>query len=538
MAVPDPASSTTPEFDVVIAGYGPTGATLAKLLARDGVSTLVVDREADIFDKPRAIGMDHEALRTLQFCEIAHELSPYLRAYQGSEWHGVNGQLIRRFAPAAPPYPLVWPPNVSFLQPKFERMLRHSVEREAHARTLLESEVLGFEDLADAVAVTLRGRRDDRRRTVRAKYLIGCDGANSVVRSQLGVTMEDLECDEWWVVIDALRNGEADFGDCNVQYCRPDRPGTYVVGPGMLRRWEFRILPHESPDEFRQPERVQALLGEKVDTRQLTIWRSAVYRFQARVANDWGRGRVFLAGDAAHQTPPHLGQGLVSGLRDAANLAWKLRFVLAGGSAWLLDTYRQERRPHFRALAKTARDFGEIIGVLDPREAERRDERLERALASRTAPETRQDLIPPLSDGLLDRDEAGRPTPSAGELFMQIQVRPRDGSPPRLFDDGALPRFQLLTLGSEPMRWLDAEHARCWAAVGGERWAIESPGREHLPGNEQVLVEHDGRFREWMQARRASAVLVRPDRYVYGIAAAAGALERMVVNVVRDVLGG
>lgn len=521
------------DFDVVIAGYGPTGATLASLLAREGLQVLVVEREAGIFDKPRAIGMDHEALRILQFCGIAHELFPHVRPYQGSEWRGVDNQIIRAFAPTPPPYAMAWPPNVTFLQPQFERMLRNKLESHSNATVRYMSEVTQLSQDADGVDVTFTTKADAGLHKVRARYLVGCDGANSIVRRQLGIELEDLGLDEWWMVLDARRTGEMDYGTRNVQYADPSRPGTYVVGPGDLRRWEFRILPHESPDDFKDPARGLELLKAKVDTSGLELWRSAVYCFQARVANSYGQGRIFLAGDAAHQTPPHLGQGMVSGLRDASNLAWKLVQLEAGAPASLMATYLEERRPHFRSLVKTAKEFGEVIGMLDTEAAQARDRELEAKLKGRTRAETRQDHVPPLKHGLIDKDAHGQPLGIAGQLSVQPQVSTPSGA--KLLDDLLDPRFQILVAADAAQDMLSQDDLAFWHAIDGDVVAIGAPGTEESTPQATVpvrfLSETDGRFHDWLHRHECRAVIVRPDRYVYGTAASATELHRMILDL-------
>lgn len=505
-------------YDVVVVGYGPVGAVTAKLLAQGGLSVLVIDKAADIFDKPRAIGIDHEAMRVLQFCGIAHDLFPHVRTFQGSEWHSADGNVLRRFEPSSPPYSLGWPPNMTFLQPQFERMLRDSVEQCKNIDVSLQTQALHIDQDAEYVNVVLQDLKTQTHHNIQARYLVGADGASSTVRSQLGITLEDLQFDEWWIVVDMLRKGSSDYGEHNVQYCNPARPGTYVVGPGNLRRWEFRILPDESPDDFRDPQRVLQMMSESVDLSGLELWRSAVYRFHALVANQWHKGRVFLAGDAAHQTPPHLGQGLVSGLRDAFNLCWKIQHVLAGADPQIFESYMAERRPHFHSLVSKAKEFGNLIGILNPAEAQARDARLLELLAARTTPETRQNHIPPLTTGLLDLDEKGFPKGPAGELFIQPSVKVQAGV--RLLDDGAHPKWQLLTVGDGPQQWLDAQTIALWKSLAGERLtivsAIEYPAASS--SGVAVYIETDNRFQEWMNKHGAQAIVVRPDRYIYGIA--------------------
>jgi 3-(3-hydroxy-phenyl)propionate hydroxylase len=526
-------------FDVIVAGFGPCGAVMTKLLAREGLRVLAIDEAAEPYNKPRAIGTDHEAQRVLQFCEIMHELFPRTHTWAGSTWRSETGEVLREFVAAKPPYPLYWPPNVTYVQPELETMLRASVAREPGVHVRLSTKALRYEQDADSVRLTLRALPDGTEETVQARWLVACDGASSTIRQQMGAKLEDLDCDEWWVVVDTLVKDGFDFGLQNRQYCEPRRPGTYVRGPGRLRRFEFRVLPHESPDDYRQEARVLEMLGERIDTTQADIWRSAVYRFHALVADRWQDGRVFLAGDAAHQTPPHLGQGLVSGMRDAMNLAWKIAHVHAGANPALFDAYIDERRPHFRALAKTAKEHGEQIGEMDPVRAKERDARLLAALRARTTPEARQDYVPPMTGGWLDADANGAPRAPAGQLFIQPEVRTPDGGT-RPLDDGALLRYQILTRDDDAAGWLDAERAARWAELGGERLALAAsgaPAQATVPAGVTRYVEHENRFVPWLDAHGCSAVVVRPDRYVHGIARNAQELARLVDAIATKLHG-
>jgi 3-(3-hydroxy-phenyl)propionate hydroxylase len=523
-------------YDVVVVGCGPVGAVAAKLLAKGGLEVLVLDKAADVFDKPRAIGIDHEAMRILQFCDVAHALFPHVRPFQGSLWQAADGTVLRSFDPAPPPHALGWPANMTFLQPQFERLLRDSLAGSRNVDMALQTEAVAISQDPAGVQLTVRDLQTGDTHSVRSRYLVGADGASSVVRAQLGVELEDLQFDEWWIVVDMLRTGEADYGNRNVQYCTPERPGTYVVGPGQLRRWEFRILPHESPDDFRDPARVLQMMAERVDLSGLELWRSAVYRFHALVAHRWHDGRIFLAGDAAHQTPPHLGQGMVSGLRDAANLAWKILHVEAGADPRLFDSYMAERRPHFHSLVSTAKEFGCVIGVLDPAQAAQRDAQLLATLQARTTPETRQNHIPPLTQGLLACDADGTVQAPAGQLFLQPRIRTATGE--RLLDDAARPRFQLLSAGDAPQSWLDDEHTALWQALGGERLALvpDLPEPHTSTDGVQRLSETDGRFAAWMAAQDAQIVVVRPDRYIYGVARDAAQLRALLQGLQRALL--
>lgn len=536
-----------PDTDILIAGYGPTGATLAALLGRRGWRVTILDKAAAIYDKPRAITADHEALRVFQEIGVADEIAAAAVPHPGTDYLGVDGQIIKRFYPAPPPEPLGWMPNFMFVQPELEAVLRRAIDGMGTVRTLLEHQLLDFAQDEQGIEACVRRAADGTAFTLRARYLIAADGASSVARKQLAPAIEDLAFDEWWLIVDAWLRGPVPLPRRAVQYCRPSRPGTYMVGPGALRRWEIKMLPHETPETFADHDAVWRVLGEFVDTSGLEHCRTAVYRFHALVVEQWRHGRVFLAGDAAHQMPPFLGQGMCAGVRDAFNLAWKLDAVMRGQAApRLLDTYTEERKPHVRRVVGHAKDFGLIIGELDPEAARERDRRLGEELASGRAETVRQRFIPGLEAGLIDRDAQGRPRPGAGELLVQPWVRQGSGPWQRL-DDIMGPCF--LVAATSPgvladfLADVDDELRAKWAALGGRWAALGGSGAPRLPGASTVsgtmlLDERDGLLVGWLRERGAVALVARPDRYVYGIARSGEELGRLVAQVLKQAVAG
>src|SRR5580704_14685211 len=360
-------------YDALIIGYGPVGATLAGLLARHGLRIAVVEQSAGVYDKPRAITLDHEVMRIFQACGVAHEVAPFTAPHPGTHYLGVDREIIRIYDPQPPPHPLGWVPSATFAQPVVEAVLRAGVARSGRADVLLATRALALALHDDRVDVTVRAA-DGSERMLAARYVVGCDGANSFVRRALGIEHRDLAFDEWWMVVDARLTRPVALPEKCIQYCWPERPATFIIGPGNLRRWEIKLLPGEDPEDFGTQDNVRRQLARFVDPDAIDIWRSAVYRFHALVAERWREARVFLAGDACHQTPPFMGQGMCAGIRDAANLAWKLALVLrAGASDALLDTYERERKPHVEALIDFAIRAGEVIGELDLAKARARD---------------------------------------------------------------------------------------------------------------------------------------------------------------------
>ena len=519
-------------YDVAIVGYGPVGAVFANLLAKGGLKVAVVERSAAIYDKPRAVALDHEALRVFQTIGLGDYMDGAIAPHNGTHFLGMDGDIIKIFDPSPPPYPLGWIPNATFVQPDAEKALREKLGRYGNADVLLSASAVALEQ--DQAFVSLSVRRDDGGEfTLRARYLVGCDGANSFVRKQIGAGLEDLAFDEWWMVIDALTSEPAKRPAKAFQYCRPSRPGTFVPGPGNLRRWEIKLLPGEDPDVLGAPDNVIRLLRGFTDISDLTIWRSAVYRFHALLGQSWRDRRVLLMGDAVHQTPPFLGQGLCAGIRDAANLAWKLALVLRGDAGdGLLDTYEIERKPHVRAVVASAKEFGTIIGELDPAAAAARDAQLRADLKSGKAETVRQKFIPDLVSGLI----AGEAR-LAGRLFVQPHVLAPDGRTVRL-DDLLAPEFVLVTATPEAMEWLSDASRAAWRRLGGGQVVIATSGGSGHRGGVLAVVEADGLFNDWMRRNTVAAVIVRPDRYVYGAAANAAELNMLIGHLIQNLSAG
>jgi 3-(3-hydroxy-phenyl)propionate hydroxylase len=306
-----------------------------------------------------------------------------------------------------------------------------------------------------------------------------------------------------------------------------------VPGPGNLRRWEIKLLPGEDPEAIGAPDSVIRLLKGFTDTSDLTIWRSAVYRFHALLGERWRDRRVLLMGDAVHQTPPFLGQGLCAGIRDAANLAWKLALVLRGDAdESLLDSYEIERKPHVRAVVASAKEFGTIIGELDPTAADLRDTRLRADLTSGKAVTIRQKFIPDLISGLIAAE--GR---LAGKLFVQPHVCAPDGRKVRL-DDLLAPEFLLVAARPEVMDWLSETSRATWQGLRGERVVIIASGESGRRGGVLTVVERDDLFTDLMRQNAVAAVIVRPDRYVYGGAENAAQLNMLMKHLLQNLRAG
>jgi 3-(3-hydroxy-phenyl)propionate hydroxylase len=508
------------------------GATAAALLGGRGLKVTVIERMAGVYDKPRAITADHEVMRVMQFAGIGQELGAHIRPHPGTQYLGVDGKIIKQTDVIPPPYPLGWPTGVHFIQPEYEAMLRAAVARHDNVEVLLSHELVDFAEGGDRIALEVRDLASGQTRSIDAGYLLACDGANSFVRKRLAIGYEDLAFDEWWVVVDAWERRPTSFPAMNTQYCWPSRPATAVTGPRDLRRWELKILPHERPEEFHDQARVREVLKDFIEIDAIELWRSAVYRFHALVADQWRRGRIFLLGDCAHQTPPFLGQGMCAGIRDAANLIWKLLLVeKAGAAPALLDTYQEERKVHVKNVVEQAKELGLIIGELDPAAAQARDARLRAERARRGGDPARHRLIPPLSGGLIDCDPSGRPREAAGTLFPQPTVETSDGRI-ALLDDVLAPVFLVVARTIDDLAGLGEEEIAVLHRLGALGVVLHSASAS-TPGPRGIimLTPKDALFANWLDETGAMAAVVRPDRYVYGVARDRSELRRLLAQL-------
>ncbi len=513
------------DYRVVVVGHGPSGAVAASLLGDRNIRTLAVDRQRDVYDKPRAIAIDHEIFRLLDNLGAAERIQPYVAPFPASQHFGAKGQLIRRIDMVPEPYPLGYTPSMVFTQPPVEAALRAHAAAYDSVEVELGTELLGFDQAPDHVTLHLRNDKGAAR-SVTADYVIACDGASSATRQALGIAFEDLIFDEPWLVVD-LRVNDAALGKLPktaAQFCDPSRPTTFIIGPGNHRRFEIMLLPGEDPREMEEPAQVWRLLKRWIGPDDATLWRAASYRFHALVAEQWRRGRIFLAGDAAHQQPPFIGQGMCQGIRDVGNLVWKLDRVLKGQSGTaLLDTYGEERGEHVRQLTSRIKAIGHLICERDPIAAEARDISILAEGGGQPRTITRQEIVPPLQKGLL----AFPLHPAHGTLFPQPWIRTAAGR--RLLDVAVGIGWRLVL--DERNALALSTNVRADLTRLGVRLIRIRAAEMADHADRDAAVEEDGVLAAWFDRHGCRAAIVRPDHYVFGVANDEGALEKLLTEL-------
>jgi flavoprotein hydroxylase len=517
------------DADIVIVGNGPIGATLSVLLAQRGWRVTVLERRPRPYRLPRATSFDGETARLLAGTGIGPDLGRITEPANGYQWRTADGDTLLDIAFATDGL-YGWPDASTMHQPALEELIAARVAALPGITVLHGHEVVDIVDGAQRAEVTAT-TGDAATCVLSARWVVGCDGANSFVRDHLDVPVTDLGFSYEWLLCDVELREPREFVPTNVQICDPARPTTLVgSGPGR-RRWEFMRLPGEPAAELNKDETAWRLLAPfGVTPGTATLLRSTTYIFQARWAGQWRVGHVLLAGDAAHLMPPFAGQGMCSGIRDVVNLAWKLDLTLRGLAAEsILDSFTEERRAQAREAILASVQLGRVICVTDPVAAAERDATV---LAGRRGrPTARPEPAKPLSGGLLHRrpgtDEA---EPPAGAVVPQGRVsRPGVSG---LFDDVVGRGFVLLTT-DDPRTALDGDRLAFLGDLGTHVVRLLPPGAE--PGTADDGTDVDEVYRPYLARFGATSLLVRPDYHVFGAASGPGGAAALVDDL-RDQL--
>lgn len=489
------------DCDVAIVGAGPSGLVLAVLLAQLGRSVVVLERQPAPYPLPRAVHFDDEVGRLLQSCGLGDELRDRSEPAEVYEWRNAAGATLLRFGRLGTGAS-GWPFSSMFCQPELEAVI------EERARSLAAIDIrrgVTVESLEQHTEQVVVGCRPEVTGTVTARYVVGCDGARSTVRDLVGIGLDDRGFSYDWLIVDVILDHPRVFDPVNLQICDPERPTTAVSGGPGRRRWEFMRLPGEQREELEQEATAWRLLEPwDVQPGNARIERHAVYTFQARVADRWQDGRVFLAGDAAHLMPPFAGQGMCSGIRDVANLAWKLDLVLAGRAGTdLLGTYEAERRPGAEAAIDFSVELGKVICEADPTMAAARDEAMAAAVTGEVSEVAGQ---PGLTAGFLHPS-----APLAGQLFPQAD------------------------LGG---RWFDDVHGAGWRLITDDPAAADlDPALVawlgSIGGAVVPLMGSAPELSTWFRTNGVRWALQRPDFHLYGAATDVGAAAELVAHLCR-----
>ena len=480
--------SSRQDFDIAIIGAGPAGAYLANLLGIAGLRVLLVDREFDIYQLPRAVHFDGEVMRAFQTAGLADAVAKIARpSSKGMHFVSASGQtlLVRRGFDGVGPHD--WASNYYMHQPHLEGVLREGLRRFPAVETRFGHEVTGLAEGTFAVTLSIVDLRTGTKSEPGASYVVGCDGARSLVRHVMGSQSEDLGLHQPWLVVDAILEPNSPrvraLPEYTVQLCDPTRPMTVVYVGGNRRRWEIMLMPGDDLETITEPASLWSLLARWITPEDGELERAALYTFHSVLARGWRRGRLMLAGDSCHQTPPFLGQGMCTGIRDGLNLAWKLIAVVKGRAAdHILDTYETERRPHVHAFIKLAVELGDIIQTTDPAVARERD-----AGFASGQPKMFDFPQPQLGPGVrVDAD------PPIGQIFPQPRLD--DG---RRLDEVTQGRFALL---ADPHFVAGVPHELRAALVAAGVTVVTAPSRG---------------IDAWLVANKTRSVLIRPDAYVF-----------------------
>ena len=514
---------TKPDYDVAIIGLGPVGSTAAILFAEAGLKVIALERDLEVYNLPRAVNLDGEIVRAFQAIGRGEEIDALLQkirpgdrgGFANSERQWMFGRDFKDFGANG------WQPNNMFDQPELEGYLRALVIGHENVTAMLGVEATSFLNRDETVEIAVKPiseEGDDEELTVQASYLVACDGAASPTRKSLRIPWHDLGYDHEWLVVDVTTFPGHTLNNDTVQVCDPDRIVTYVCTKDPYRRWEFKLLPGESREEMLDPERISSLIDSWTPSGTYEVRRAAVYQFHAATAARWRVGRVFIAGDAAHQTPPFLGQGMNAGMRDVINLAWKLKLVCKGlADETLLESYEAERSAHASDLVEWAVAIGRLMDHLaEVEQAQRQGAKppeTPEALKSSGYGQGRES--PPIRGGAVQLDQI-TDTGSTGYLFSQPTVTTSSGDSNKL--------DELLGAG--------------FALVHKESLILNETSQKiisHLNINQisiDGLTEQRGHLDSLF--KESSCALVRPDRIVYGHTTAVMDENTLLANLAKQ----
>lgn len=536
----------TQDVDVVVVGAGPVGLTLANILGLQGVRTVVVEERETLIDYPRGVGLDDEALRTFQAIGLVDRILPHTVPNQVLRFFDAKRRLLAEMAPADARFG--WPKRNGFVQPLVDAELLGGLDRFDHVEVWWGRPMTSCTETGDAVTVELGGDGDT---SVRARYVVGCDGGRSATRRLMGVSFDGTTSPTRWLVVDIANDP---LGHPNSEVgADPRRPYASISIAHGIRRFEFMIHADETDEQAEDPAFLARMLASFVPhPDRVEVIRHRIYTHHSRIAGAFRRGRLLLAGDAAHLMPVWQGQGYNSGIRDAANLGWKLAAVVTGcADDALLDTYDVERRKHARAMIDLSTMVGRVISPTNRRVAAARDLVVRSAsivpTLKRYVLEMRFKPMPRYEHGAVVHTVApkkpGRTDSPVGTLFIQPSVDTRERQNVML-DDVLGGWFAVLCWNNNPREILGATAFANWKALGAKFVAARPLAQLHWTGHDDpdvtIVGDRSGDLKAWFDTHQESVLFLRPDRCIAGacIAQLAPELSTSLFDVLTLTPGG
>lgn len=509
--------------DVVIVGAGPVGLLTANYLGAAGVNVIVLESNAALIDYPRGVGMDDECLRSFQSVGLAEAVLPHTTPNQWMRFVTGKGRVFASIEPRTDEFG--WPRRNAFIQPLADRVLLEGLERYPNVQVRFSQSLETLVQGDGGVTLHIKNGHAGRM-PIRARYVVGCDGGRSTVRTLLQIPFEGETDSNRWIVVD-LKNDP--LGSPNAyMHCDPSRPYVSIALPHGIRRFEFMVFDGEAVGDVVPPETLRAMLSKVVpDPDRVDMIRARVYTHNARLAARFHSGRVLLAGDAAHLMPVWQGQGYNSGIRDATNLGWKLAMVVKGvADAKLLETYGEERREHARAMISLSQTAGKIFSPRNPVVVGFRDS-LTWLLnyippVKRYFVEMRFKPMPRYRAGALVYPKSAGIHSPVGRMFIQPQVSTAPDNKPVKLDDVLGPSFSIIAWGADPTYWMSHSTRAFWDRVGVKIISVRPTTQlafeiERHDQSVTLVGDVQGRLKEWFGNQPSSIVFLRPDRFVAAV---------------------
>ncbi|MGL3044163.1 bifunctional 3-(3-hydroxy-phenyl)propionate/3-hydroxycinnamic acid hydroxylase [Acinetobacter pecorum] len=514
-------SNTNYTTEVAILGAGPVGLTLANYLSKQGVVVTIVEQLDSLIDYPRAIGIDDESLRTIQSLGLVEQVLPHTTPNHAMRFLTPKGRCFADIQPLTREFG--FPRRNAFIQPQVDNVLLQGLKQYKNTQVLFSRQLTHFSQDAEGVTLNLQNK-DGVAETLRAQYLIACDGGNSYIRRNLGIAFEGETAPNQWIVID-LENDPLATPHIYL-CCDPVRPYVSAALPHGIRRFEFMVMPGETQEELSKPENIAKLLSKVLpSTDGIEVIRQRVYTHNARIADKFRVDRILLAGDAAHIMPVWQGQGYNSGMRDAFNLAWKMAMVIQGkATAELLDSYQIERKDHAKAMIDLSVMAGHVLAPPKKWQGFVRDG-IAYALnyikpIKQYLLEMRFKPMPKYHDGALLSN--GAKNSPVGKMFIQPQVRLESGEKV-LLDDVIANDFAIIAWGVDPQWGISDATMQVWKKLGVKFIQVIPEvqlGNKNRKQFEGVITVGDigTDIRSWFGKTTESVVILRPDRFVAALA--------------------